>query len=52
MNKIVIIETDVFGVKAYHAECLDCNWKSKRYDKEGQAGKVAQKHGASHIKKS
>jgi len=49
MNKIGIIETDIFGVKAYHARCFDCKWKSKRYDKEKQAVKAARKHGEGHI---
>ena len=46
MQKILvaIVETDVFGAKAYHCKCLNCKWTSKRKDREAQAVKLAKKH--------
>jgi hypothetical protein len=42
--KVGIYETNVLGVKAYHAKCLCCDFKSKRFDKESTAVKVAKAH--------
>lgn len=41
---VAIIETDVFGAKAYHCRCLDCGWTSKRYDAESRAVHFARRH--------
>jgi hypothetical protein len=43
---VAVVETNVFGAKAYHCRCLnkDCRWESKRYDKENQAVNKAQHH--------
>jgi len=46
-NKIIkvgIIESDVFGVKAFHCKCFKCGWQSKRKDREKQAVEIAKKH--------
>lgn len=44
--KIAIEETDVFGVKAYRARCLNCGWKCCKQDhaREATAVRHAQKH--------
>jgi hypothetical protein len=44
MMRVAIVETDVYGVKAYHARCLECGWESKRKDREVQAVADAKKH--------
>jgi len=46
-----IVETDVFGSKAYHAKCMEpgCEWQSKRYDKIKQAHTAAQQHAEKHV---
>ena len=46
-----IYETDVFGTKAYHVKCFNCNWQSKRFDAEKTAKKHAEKHAATHFAK-
>lgn len=42
-----IIETNVFGAKAYHYEC-DCGEVSKRWDREATAVRNAQLHAKVH----
>jgi len=42
--KVAIVETSVFGVKAYHCKCLTCGWKSKPRDTESQAVTVGKAH--------
>ena len=51
--KAGIVQTDVYGSKAYHAKCLepDCDWESRRYDKIKQAQAAAQKHSEQHFVK-
>lgn len=44
MIRLAIVETDVYGVKAYHARCLECGWESRRKDYENQAITDAKKH--------
>lgn len=41
-------ETEVFGVKAYNAVCMQCGWKSKRYSSLAIAQKHAKEHGMEH----
>jgi len=46
-NKIIrvaICETNVLGVKAYHARCFNCGWQSKRKNLEITAVKIAKNH--------
>ena len=40
----VIIETNVFGCKAYHFRCLTCGVQSKRHDRQSHAVNQAKKH--------
>jgi len=49
--KIAIIETDVYGVKAWHCRCMEagCGWESKRQDRQSIAKTMATKHGATHF---
>jgi hypothetical protein len=47
-TKVGIYETDVLGVKAYHARCLECGWQTKRFDREKTAVAAARTHGAEH----
>ena len=44
LSKIAIVETDVYGVLAYHAECLTCGWKSRRFNKPETAIRHSDKH--------
>jgi Domain of unknown function (DUF6321) len=46
-----IVQTDVYGSKAYHAKCMEkgCDWKSKRYDRIKQAQDAAKKHAQTHF---
>lgn len=44
MIRVAIVETDVYGVKAYHCRCLECGWESKRKDREKQAVEDSKKH--------
>lgn len=41
---VAIHETDVCGVKAYHARCVTCGWETRRYDREKTAVKHARAH--------
>jgi hypothetical protein len=41
---VAIIETDVYGAKAYHAHCLTCGWECKRKDKEDSALRIGKNH--------
>lgn len=41
---VAIIETEVFGVKAYHCKCLKCGWESKRKNSEESAIDLGRKH--------
>ena len=52
-SKSGIVETDVYGTKAYHAKCLEpgCDWQSKRYDRIKQAQTEAHKHAEKHMNK-
>jgi len=43
-TKVAIVETDVFGVKAYHAKCLGCGWMTKRFNRQNTAVKHARDH--------
>jgi hypothetical protein len=38
-----VVESDVFGVKAYHCRCQSCGWVSNRVDRESTA--IARAHG-------
>ena len=51
--KTGIMQTDVYGSRAYHARCLEpgCDWESKRYDRIQQAQTAAKKHAATHFDK-
>ena len=44
--KAGVIETDVFGIKAYHAKCLEpgCKFESKRFSSMKKAQEAAKKH--------
>jgi hypothetical protein len=48
-----IVQTDVYGTKAYHAKCMEkgCDWESKRYDRIQQAQAAAKKHAEQHFDK-
>ena len=41
-----VIETDVFGIKAYHSKCLEpgCKFESKRFSSMKKAQEAAKKH--------
>ena len=41
-----VVETDVFGTKAYHAKCLEpgCKFESKRFSSMKKAQEAAKKH--------
>lgn len=41
---VAIIETDVFGCKAYHVKCLTCLQEYRRKNTEQQAVKDAKDH--------
>jgi hypothetical protein len=49
--KTGIMQTDVYGSRAYHARCLEpgCDWESRRYDRIQQAQAAAKKHAAQHF---
>lgn len=51
--KTGIMQTDVYGSRAYHARCLEpgCDWESRRYDRIQQAQAAAKKHGETHFGK-
>jgi hypothetical protein len=51
--KTGIMQTDVYGSRAYHARCLEpgCDWESRRYDRIQQAQSAAKKHAATHFDK-
>jgi len=51
--KTGIMQTDVYGSRAYHARCLEpgCGWESRRYDRIQQAQAAAKKHGETHFGK-
>lgn len=51
--KTGIMQTDVYGSRAYHARCLEpgCDWESRRYDRIQQAQAAAKKHAAQHFDK-
>jgi hypothetical protein len=51
--KTGIMQTDVYGSRAYHARCLepDCDWESRRYDRIQQAQAAAKKHAETHFNK-
>jgi hypothetical protein len=51
--KAGIVQTEVYGTKAYHAKCMEpnCDWQSKRYDRINQAQAVAKKHSEQHFNK-
>jgi 8-oxo-dGTP pyrophosphatase MutT (NUDIX family) len=51
--KTGIMQTDVYGSRAYHAQCLEpgCDWESRRYDRIQQAQAAAKKHAATHFDK-
>lgn len=51
--KAGIVQTDVYGARAYHAKCLEpnCDWESKRYDRIQQAQAAAKKHSEQHFNK-
>lgn len=51
--KAGIVQTDVYGTKAYHAKCMEpnCDWESKRYDRIQQAQAAAKKHSEKHFDK-
>ena len=44
--KAGVVETDVFGVKAYHSKCLEpgCKFESKRFSTMKKAQEAAKKH--------
>ena len=44
LSKVAIVETSVYDVLAYHADCLTCGWKSRRFDKLETAVKHGNKH--------
>lgn len=46
--KVFVMETSVFGVRAYHAKCAHCEYVSKRVSKEAQALEFAKAHGNAH----
>jgi hypothetical protein len=50
-SKTGIVQTDVYGTKAYHAKCLEpgCKFESKRFDRIKQAQAAAQKHAKEHL---
>ena len=50
-TKAGIVQTEVYGTKAYHAKCMQpgCDWQSKRYDRIRQAQVAAQKHAEKHV---
>lgn len=52
-SKTGIVQTDVYGAKAYHARCMEpgCDWESRRYDKIKQAQDAAKKHAQQHFTK-
>jgi hypothetical protein len=41
-----VVETDVFGIKAYHSKCLEpgCKFESKRFSSMKKAQEAAKKH--------
>ena len=41
---VKIVEKTVLGLKSYSAQCLNCNWKSKIYNKETSAVIAGKKH--------
>jgi hypothetical protein len=49
--KAGIVQTEVYGTKAYHAKCMEsnCDWESKRYDRIKQAQAAAKKHSEQHF---
>ena len=51
--KTGIMQTDVYGSRAYHARCLEpgCDWESRRYDRIQHAQASAKKHAATHFNK-
>jgi predicted nucleotidyltransferase len=51
--KAGIVQTEVYGTRAYHAKCLEpgCDWESRRYDKIQQAQAAAKKHSEQHFAK-
>jgi hypothetical protein len=46
MAKVAIVETNVYGALAYHANCLTCGERvcPQAHDKEATAVKHAQEH--------
>lgn len=51
-TKVAIYETDVYGVKAYHAKCLECGWETKRFSKQSTAVRHGEGHGCQKGRKS
>ncbi|MEY4334178.1 MAG: hypothetical protein RLZZ196_2921, partial [Bacteroidota bacterium] len=51
--KAGIVQTEVYGTRAYHAKCMEpnCDWESRRYDKIQQAQAAAKKHSEKHLNK-
>ena len=43
-TRVAIIEIGIGGVLGYHAECLGCPWKSKPFNHEASAVRVAKAH--------
>jgi hypothetical protein len=51
-NASAIWKTSVYGVSAYHAKCLRCDWQSRRFNMPEQAVMAAKKHAVKHLKGS
>lgn len=47
--KVAVVQTEVFGAVAFHADCLECEWRGKRRDRQAQALADAKRHGATHV---
>lgn len=45
---VSIVKTVVYGVEAFHADCLDCPWTSRRFNHEATAVRHAERHGQTH----
>jgi len=52
--KVAVVETDVFGVLAWHARCLEpgCWFEGKRHSNHARAVAAAKAHGAMHAKRA
>lgn len=49
---IAVVQTEIYGVKAWHIKCLKCGTIGKRKDTESEAIKNAKAHGLKCLTKN